>query len=80
MNFYTAPQKGAGGRGSRVGKSEWNLNTEDRESYSGKCALLFPSGTLLITILIFQMQTETHTNFNILNDKLKATQLPLPLQ
>lgn len=50
--------------------------TEDRESYLEKCALLFPPGSLLITILNFKMQAGIHTKVHILKDKLKATMAP----
>lgn len=55
MYFCTAPQQ-------QAGQKEQNLNPGHRKRSSGKRAFLFPPGSLLISILIFNMHVEARTN------------------
>lgn len=82
MTFCTAPRASHGSRRqrSRVWEPEQNLNTGDRESYSGTCAGLFPPGSSLITLLISKTRAETHTSVTSAMTRYQQWQLPLRLQ
>lgn len=58
--------------------SEENLNTRKRESSSGKCACLFPPGSLLITLLIFKRRAETHASITSAVTRYQRWRPPTP--